>query len=252
MDLLELIKHDHSLAGDLKQFCDIEILPEMERISSNFTYNISGTEFGFTSSNGKYILLDDNTIAFDDLSEGWLCGRMAENITEFFELVINIPDWTRFFYNELYKNEEILEKHIKIVEKKHGYNESIHKNMQKKLLEKLSIKELNKTALLKRFYISAVREPQWECTYFKHKGFNTEIKENRKTKLVRRIKGLFALRRDSGFSEPGEPDRTHSDSFIHYPGNETVYRKTEKGGFITEKCLINNNKSLYELFFEED
>ena len=27
MDLLELIKNDHSLANDLKQFCDIEILP---------------------------------------------------------------------------------------------------------------------------------------------------------------------------------------------------------------------------------
>jgi hypothetical protein len=141
MDLLNAIKKDNDLHEKIMMFCDIEIDPEYQKpddANGTMIWNIDGMAFGCDASGGEYILLDDKSIGFNS-SEGET-GRIAENITELFELLLNCPCWMDYLYIDLYKNDELLGKYTLKMEM---HNKTNYTEIQNEILEKLSIKKIN-------------------------------------------------------------------------------------------------------------
>jgi hypothetical protein len=180
MDLLNAIKKDNDLHEKIMMFCDIEIYPEYQKpddASGTMVWNIDGMAFGCDASGGEYILLDDKSIGFNG-SEGET-GRIAENITELFELLLNCSCWMDYLFIDLYKNDEMLKKYtIKMeLDNKKMFNEDFEYNynkLQNELLEKLSIKKIDNTIdVLKIFYKTAIREPQYIYTFIEKDGSKT-------------------------------------------------------------------------------
>jgi hypothetical protein len=169
MKIIEIIRNNNELLEAIRKFCDIEIYEKNQSpddFNGTITWNINGLAFGRDASGGEYILLDDNTIGFNG-SEGE-CGRVAENFTELFELLINISCWMDYLDKDLYRDDEILNNYI--IKTENEYIEYFYKSnyyiIQKELSEKLSIEIYsNKTDLLKRFYKTATREPHYVYTF---------------------------------------------------------------------------------------
>jgi hypothetical protein len=173
MDLLDIIKRDNDLHEKVNVFCDIEIYPEYQKpndVNKTMFWNIDGMAFGSDASGGEYVLLNDNSIGFNS-SEGET-GRIAENIVELFELLLNCSCWMDYLFIDLYKNDEMMQKYsLKMeMDNEEMFNEDIkiidtkftYKEMQKELLGKLSIKEYYDIVdLLKKFYETAIREPRY-------------------------------------------------------------------------------------------
>ncbi len=91
MNILKTILENKELADKINYKCDIIIYPEMrkqEDADGHITWNIDGMAFGADASGGEFVLLSDGTIGFNS-SEGET-GRIAENMTELFELLIKI------------------------------------------------------------------------------------------------------------------------------------------------------------------
>ena len=172
MDLLETIKNDNNLHKKVMRFCDIEIYSKYQKpddINGTMVWNIDGMAFGCDASGGEYILLDDKSIGFYS-SEGE-SGRIAENITELFELLINCSCWMDYLFIDLYKSDEMLKKYTLKMEMDNKNNES---EIQNELFEKLSINKFdNIIELLKRFYRTAIREPQYIYTFTEEDGSKT-------------------------------------------------------------------------------
>jgi hypothetical protein len=159
------------------RFCDIEIYPEYQKpddVDGTMVWNIDGMAFGCDGSGGEYILLDDKSIGFNS-SEGET-GRIAENITELFELLLNCSCWMDYLFIDLYTDDEILKKYTLKMEMDNKEmfnknNKSEYTEIQNELLEKLSIEKFdNIIELLKRFYKTAIREPQYIYTFKESDG----------------------------------------------------------------------------------
>ncbi|MDR0433606.1 MAG: hypothetical protein LBH21_00915 [Gracilibacteraceae bacterium] len=183
MDLLNIIKKDNDLHEKIMGFCDIEIYPEYQKpndANGTMVWNIDGAACGCDASGGEYILLDDKSIGFNS-SEGET-GRIAGNITELFELLLNCSCWMDYLYIDLYKNDEMLEKYTLKMEadNKRRYTEiqdEDYAEAQNEILGKLSIKKIDDTMeLLKRFYKTAIREPPYIYT-FTEKGGSPIVSE---------------------------------------------------------------------------
>jgi hypothetical protein len=162
MDIIQTIRNNHDLLEKVRKFCDIEIYPK-DNIPQDeggpTVWNIDGMAFGCDGTGEEYILLKDSSIGFNG-SEGQ-CGRVAENITKLFELLINCSCWMDYTNTELYENDNKLEKYILKMEKHYEENWG-DKNVEKELSEKLSIKIYdNIIDLMKRFYKTAIREPKY-------------------------------------------------------------------------------------------
>ncbi|MDE6732618.1 MAG: hypothetical protein K2J77_07055 [Oscillospiraceae bacterium] len=96
--------------------CDVEILREFKTPEDEFghlTYNISGKTFARSGDRSEYILLEDGSIGFWG-SEG-ACGRIAENLQDFFEFVIICPYWEDYLDVDKYQDPEELERFAKEV-----------------------------------------------------------------------------------------------------------------------------------------
>ncbi len=92
MDFIKMLREDNGLSDLLCDVCDIEILPEFKTPQDecgHLAYNISGKTFARAGSGSEYILLEDGSIGFWG-SEG-ACGRIADNLQDFFEFVLNCP-----------------------------------------------------------------------------------------------------------------------------------------------------------------
>ena len=168
--IIELIKKDEELVKKLMEYCDIEIYPNEKKpidMEGAMVYNMDGMAFGCDSSGGEFILLNDNSIGF--ISSEGECGRIAENITELFELQFNCSGFMNYLFIDLYNDDEMLNKYITKMENdsKKWFNE----NLQKELLEIFSIKKYdNLIELLKRFHKTATREPQYYYTFTNENG----------------------------------------------------------------------------------
>ncbi|MDO5520861.1 MAG: hypothetical protein Q4G58_10260 [bacterium] len=96
------IRQDMELADKIETFCDFRLDDEILDCNSldyGMTFNIAGLAFGNDGAGGEYILLDDRTVGFCS-SEGQ-CGRIAENITDFFTLITNCYYYCEYLHKEL-------------------------------------------------------------------------------------------------------------------------------------------------------
>ncbi len=176
MDLIKMLREDNDLSDLLCDTCDIEILPECKLPQDecgHLTYNISGKTFAMAGSGSEYILLEDGSIGFWG-SEG-KCGRMADNIKEFFEFMVNCPYWLDYLDEDAYYDRESLGAYAKEIFEEHIENASDTDfdlaEAQQKLADYLGIeKKKDVTDILMRFYHCTKREPRFIATYRENDG----------------------------------------------------------------------------------
>lgn len=173
MDFIKMLRKDNDLSDLLYDVCDVEILPEFktpEDERGHITYNISGKTFARDGSGSEYILLEDGSIGFWG-SEGE-CGRIADNLQDFFEFMINCPYWQDYLDEHEYENRDVLGEFAKRV-----YEEYINScdfdvpEAQQELTDRLEIeKKADVVDILMRFYHCTRREPRFVSTYTENDG----------------------------------------------------------------------------------
>ncbi len=176
MDFIKILREDNDLSDLLCDVCDVEILsafqtPEDE--GGHLTYNISGKTFAKAGSGGEYILLADGSIGFRG-SEGE-CGRIADNLEDFFEFMVNCPCWLDYLDEGEYQDRGQLYEFAKEIFEEHMENaKNIDFDLpqaQQELVARLGIeKKADVVDLLIRFYHCAKREPRFLSTYTENDG----------------------------------------------------------------------------------
>ena len=176
MDYMKLLREDSSLSELLCDVCDIEILPEFEMPQDecgHLSYNIPGKTFARAGSGSEYILLEDGSIGFWG-SEGE-CGRIADSLKDFFELMVNCPYWLDYLDEEEYQDRESLGEYAKEIYGEHMENardiEFDLTKAQQELAGRLGIgKQEDVADILMRFYYCTKREPRFISIYTENDG----------------------------------------------------------------------------------
>ena len=176
MDFIQMLREDNDLSDLLCDVCDVEIFPEFKAPqdeSGHLTYNISGKTFARAGSGSEYILLEDGSIGFWG-SEG-ACGRIADNLKEFFEFMINCPYWVDYLEEGEYEDREELGEFAREVFEEHVENakdiEFDLPEAQQELANRLGIEKKEEVAdILLRFYHCTKREPRFISTYTEDDG----------------------------------------------------------------------------------
>lgn len=176
MDFIGILRKDHDLADLLYDVCDIEILPEYVTPENEFghlTYNISGKTFARSGSGSEYILLEDGSVGYWG-SEGE-CGRIADNLKDFFEFMVNFPYWLDYLEEDEYQDRDDLSEFVKEVSREHWENveetDFDLQEAQRELADRLGIqKDADAVDLLMRFYHCTKREPRFLSTYTENDG----------------------------------------------------------------------------------
>ena len=157
MDYIKMLREDRRLSDLLCDVCDIEVLPEFRMPEDEFghlTYNIAGKTFARAGSGNEYILLEDGSIGF--WGSGGECGRIADNLKEFFEFMVNCPHWLDYLDEEEYSDRESLEVYAR--------EDVCSSDLE--LADRFGIeKKTDVTDILMRFYQCTKREPRFISTY---------------------------------------------------------------------------------------
>ncbi len=177
MDFIKTLREGKELSDLLCDVCDVEILPEFqapEDECGHLAYNIPGKTFARAGSGSEYILLEDGSIGFCG-SEG-ACGRIADHLQDFFELMVNCPYWVDYLDEDSYQDPEILREFAKEVYEEHVENDADLCDFdlpeaQQELADRLGIeKKADVVDLLMRFYHCTKREPRFVSTYMENDG----------------------------------------------------------------------------------
>lgn len=177
MDFIKFLREDKDLSDLLCDVCDIEIFPEFKTPQDecgHLTYNISGKTFARAGSGSEYILLEDGSIGFWG-SEG-ACGRIADNLQEFFEFMVNCPYWQDYLDEEEYQDQEELREFAREVYEEHVENDADLCSFdlpeaQQELACCMGIeKKTDVVDILMRFYYCTKREPRFVSTYTENDG----------------------------------------------------------------------------------
>lgn len=157
----------------LRDSFDIELLTqseEPENEDGHLTYNIPGKAFARDGSGGEFILLEDGTVGYWG-TEGQ-CGRMAENMTAFFTLIVNCPYWmdvvTGAMYSDPFASDESLQALLEELEAEYDH---ITPEDRQQAAQMLGVScEEDCVELVKTFYDCANRIPGLVSTYREDDG----------------------------------------------------------------------------------
>ncbi len=155
---------------------DFKELTSVKEEYPDYEFNIDGKVFAEDGGAGAYILLEDGSIGYVCFDFPLECGRIAENLVEQFELLLNCANfWLNYADREYLENLEALEKKVEKSESKgqgqfedaYGDDMPSYLELQKELSEKLDIKIYNNIAkdVLQRFFKTAERGPKFMTKY---------------------------------------------------------------------------------------
>ena len=142
----------------------------------DYEFNIDGKVFAEDGGAGVYILLEDGSIGYVCFDFPLECGRITENLAEWFELLLNCANfWWNYANREYLENFEMLEKKVEKAEPEgrenfedtYGDDMPSYLELQKELSGKLDIKIYDNIAkdVLQRFFKTAEREPKFITKY---------------------------------------------------------------------------------------
>ena len=142
----------------------------------DYEFNLGGKSFAEDGGAGVYILLEDGSIGYVCFDFPLECGRIAENLVEWFELLLNCANfWLNYADRKYLENLEALEKKVKESEPKgqeqfedaYGDDMPSYLELQKELSEKLDIKIYDSIAkdVLQKFFKTAERGPEFMTKY---------------------------------------------------------------------------------------
>ena len=156
---------------------------------SDYEFNIDGKVFAEDGGAGVYVLLEDGSIGFVCFDSPLECGRIAENLVEWFELLLNCANfWLNYADRKYLENLEALEKKVEESEPKgqeqfedaYGDDMPSYLELQKELSEKLDIKIYDSVAkdILQRFFKTAERESKFTTKYVPDNEIAKELIKN--------------------------------------------------------------------------
>ena len=142
----------------------------------DYEFNLGGKSFAEDGGAGVYILLEDGSIGYVCFDFPLECGRIAENLVEWFELLLNCANfWLNYADRKYLENLEALEKKVEESEPKgqeqfedaYGDDMPSYLELQKELSEKLDIKIYDSIAkdVLQKFFKTAERGPEFMTKY---------------------------------------------------------------------------------------
>ena len=142
----------------------------------DYEFNLGGKSFAEDGGAGVYILLEDGSIGYVCFDFPLECGRIAENLVEWFELLLNCANfWLHYADRKYLENLEALEKKVKESEPKgqeqfedaYGDDMPSYLELQKELSEKLDIKIYDSIAkdVLQKFFKTAERGSEFMTKY---------------------------------------------------------------------------------------
>ena len=142
----------------------------------DYEFNIDGKVFAEDGGAGACILLEDGSIGYVCFDFPLECGRIAENLVEWFELLLNCANfWWNYSNREYLENFKLLEKEVEKAEPEgrenfedaYGDDMPPYFELQKELSEKLDIKIYDNIAkdVLQRFFKTAERETKFMTKY---------------------------------------------------------------------------------------
>ena len=155
----------------------------------DYEFNIDGKVFAEDGGAGVYILLEDGSIGYVCFDFPLECGRIAENLVEWFELLLNCANfWLNYADRKYLENLEALEKKVEESEPKgqeqfedaYGDDMPSYLELQKELSEKLDIKIYDSIAkdILQRFFKTAERESKFTTKYVPDNEIAKELIKN--------------------------------------------------------------------------
>lgn len=148
MDFIKMLREDNDLSELLCDVCDIEILSEFKTPEDD--------SIGFWGSEGA-------------------CGRIADNLQEFFEFVVNCPYWKDYLNESAYQDwEELKELAREVYEELKNEVDQCGFDLpkaQQELADRMGLeKKADIVDLLMRFYDCTKREPRLIATYTENDG----------------------------------------------------------------------------------
>ena len=155
----------------------------------DYEFNLGGKSFAEDGGAGVYILLEDGSIGYACFDFPLECGRIAENLVEWFELLLNCANfWLNYADRKYLENLEALEKKVEESEPKgqeqfedaYGDDMPPYLELQKELSEKLDIKIYDSIAkdILQRFFKTAERESKFTTKYVPDNEIAKELIKN--------------------------------------------------------------------------
>ena len=168
---------------------DFKELTSVKEEYPDYEFNIDGKVFAEDGGAGVYILLEDDSIGYVYFDFPLECGRIAENLVEWFELLLNCANfWLNYADRKYLENLEALEKKVEESEPKgqeqfedaYGDDMPSYLELQKELSEKLDIKIHDNIAknVLQRFFKTAEREPKFMTKYVPDNEIAKELIKN--------------------------------------------------------------------------
>lgn len=155
----------------------------------DYEFNLGGKSFAEDGGAGVYILLEDGSIGYVCFDFPLECGRIAENLVEWFELLLNCANfWLNYADKKYLENLEAFEKKVEESEPKgqeqfeDAYEDDMpsYLELQKELSEKLDIKIYDSIAkgVLQRFFKTAERKPKFMIKYVPDDEIAEELIKN--------------------------------------------------------------------------
>ena len=168
---------------------DFKELTSVKEEYPDYEFNIDGKVFAEDGGAGVYILLEDDSIGYVCFDFPLECGRIAENLVEWFELLLNCANfWLNYADRKYLENLEALEKKVEESEPKgqeqfedaYGDDMPSYLELQKELSEKLDIKIYDSIAkdILQRFFKTAERESKFTTKYVPDNEIAKELIKN--------------------------------------------------------------------------
>ena len=168
---------------------DFKELSSVKDEYPDYEFNIDGKVFAEDGGAGVYVLLEDGSIGYVCFDFPLECGRIAENLVEWFELLLNCANfWLNYADRKYLENLEALEKKVeesetegqKQFEDAYGDDMPPYLELQKELSEKLDIKIHDNIAknVLQRFFKTAEREPKFMTKYVPDNEIAKELIKN--------------------------------------------------------------------------
>ena len=168
---------------------DFKELTSIKDEYPDYEFNLDGRAFAEDGGAGVYILLEDDSIGYVCFDFPLECGRIAENLVEWFELLLNCANfWWNYANREYLGNFELLEKEVEKAapegrenfEAASGDDMPPYFELQKELSEKLDIKIYDSVAkdILQRFFKTAERESKFTTKYVPDNEIAKELIKN--------------------------------------------------------------------------
>lgn len=174
MNYLKVLSNHPALAQEFDCLCDFYLLEEMterETEDGHLTYTLDGRAFARDGSGGEYHLLEDGSIGYHG-SEGQT-GRLAENMDDFFVLLVNCICWHDYCEANRYPDPATLEHYGQ--RQRSVILEDVDGDVWKHIANELNVPIAEKLSpILERFCTAAQRQPLYRSIYHEDDGSLTE------------------------------------------------------------------------------